>query len=50
MQEHLPGFVNDYEKFKAAGAELIVGVSVNDPFVVAAWGEVNKAGGKVGMM
>lgn len=47
LQTHLPGYVNDYEKLKEAGAEVIVCVSVNDPFVMAAWGEAHNATGKV---
>jgi len=49
-QTHLPGFVDDAEKFKAAGAELVACVSVNDPFVMAAWGEAAGAAGKVMML
>ena len=31
---HLPGYVTDFEKFKAKGVENLVCVSVNDPFVM----------------
>eukprot|EP01039_Chlorochromonas_danica_P008647 gene8647-9528_t len=44
---HLPGYVADYEKFKAKGVDEIVCVTINDPFVTAAWAEVNHAQGKV---
>lgn len=44
---HLPGYVNDYEKLKDAGAEVIVVTAVNDPFVTGAWGESAGANGKV---
>ncbi|KAL4438666.1 hypothetical protein ABPG77_006270 [Micractinium sp. CCAP 211/92] len=47
---HLPGYVADYDKLKAAGAEVIACVSVNDPFVMGAWGEAHQADGKVVML
>ena len=50
MQTHLPGYVADREKLKEAGAEVVVCVAVNDPFVMAAWGEAHCAGGKVVML
>ncbi len=49
FQTHLPGYVQDYDKLKAAGAEVIACVSVNDPFVMEAWGKEHKADGKVGI-
>lgn len=47
---HLPGYVDDFEKYKAKGVDVIACVSVNDPFVMAAWGESAKAEGKVRML
>lgn len=44
---HLPGFVASYDQFKAAGADVIVFVSVNDPFVMTEWGVVNNGIGKI---
>lgn len=34
---HLPGFIEQADKFKAAGVERIVCLSVNDVFVMGAW-------------
>jgi peroxiredoxin len=36
---HLPGFVMLYDDIKAAGVDLIACVSVNDAFVMDAWGK-----------
>ena len=47
---HLPGYVQDYDKIKAKGVDLIVCLSVNDAFVMSAWGEEHKADGKVRML
>lgn len=36
-ERHLPGFVEHFEEFRAKGVEVAC-VSVNDPFVMQAWG------------
>ena len=46
----MPGYVSDFEKFQAKGINEIVCVSVNDPFVMAAWGKDQNADGKVRML
>ena len=46
VQSHVPGYVNDYDKLKQAGAEVIACVSVNDAFVMKAWGDSTGATGK----
>jgi len=47
---HLPGYVKHADALKAAGAAAVVCVSVNDPFVMAAWGKAHGADGKVRML
>lgn len=40
---HLPGFVVNADKIKAKGVDSIVCLSVNDAFVMGAWGESQNA-------
>ena len=46
---HLPGCGDQADALKAKGIDSIVCVSVNDPFVMDAWGKANNADGKVTM-
>lgn len=48
--QHLPGYVAHHEAFKAQGVDEIWCLSVNDAFVMAAWGREQKALGKIRMM
>ena len=48
--KHVPGYVDNAAAFKAAGIDEIWCVSVNDAFVMGAWGRDQKTGGKVRMM
>src|SRR5437763_9467576 len=48
--KHVPGFVAEADKFKAKGVDAIACISVNDAFVMGAWGKDQKADGKVMML
>ena len=48
--KHVPSYVSNFDALKAKGADEIWCISVNDAFVMGAWGRDQKAGGKVRMM
>ena len=48
--KHVPGYVEHADAFKAAGVDEIWCVSVNDAFVMGAWGRDQKTAGKVRML
>jgi peroxiredoxin len=48
--KHVPGYVEHYEQFKAAGVDEIWCVSVNDAFVMGAWARDQHSGNKVRML
>ena len=48
--KHLPGFIEKAEEFKAKGVDTIACVSVNDAFVMQAWGKTAGIDGKILML
>lgn len=48
--QHVPGFVEHFDAFKAKGVDEIWCISVNDPFVMGAWGRDLKVAKKVRML
>jgi glutaredoxin/glutathione-dependent peroxiredoxin len=48
--KHLPGFVQNASAIRAKGIDTIACLSVNDAFVMGAWGKDQKVGDKVVML
>jgi glutaredoxin/glutathione-dependent peroxiredoxin len=48
--KHLPGFVESADSIRKKGVDDIVCLSVNDAFVMGAWGKSSGATGKVRML
>jgi len=44
---HLPGYINNFEAFKAKGVDTIAVIAVNDVHVMRAWAKANNALGRV---
>ena len=48
--QHVPSYLANFDKLKAKGVDAVYCMSVNDPFVMGAWGRDQKATGIVRMM
>jgi peroxiredoxin len=48
--KHVPGYVAAHDRLRAKGVDEVWCISVNDAFVMGAWGRDQKVGGKVRMM
>tara|TARA_B100000902_G_scaffold370049_1_gene394826 strand:+ start:1324 stop:1809 length:486 start_codon:yes stop_codon:yes gene_type:complete len=48
--KHLPGYVKMHQQYKDKGIDYIICMSVNDPFVMNAWGKENNVEGKIIMI
>ena len=48
--KHLPGFIEKHPELKAKGVDRVACLSVNDAFVMDAWGKAQGAEGKVDML
>ncbi len=48
--KHVPSYLSQYDALKAKGVDEIWCMSVNDAFVMGAWGREQKAAGKIRMM
>ena len=47
--KHLPGYVKNIDAFKSKGIDHVICMSVNDPFVMSAWGKQHNVGDKIVM-
>ena len=48
--KHVPGYVEHFDAIKAKGVDEIWCVSVNDAFVMGAWGKDQQVNGRIRMM
>ena len=48
--KHVPGYVNNHDAIKTKGVDEIACISVNDAFVMGAWGKAQNVGDKVLML
>jgi len=48
--KHLPGFVQNADTFRSKGVDTVACISVNDAFVMGAWGKDQGTGDKVTML
>jgi peroxiredoxin len=48
--KHLPGYLARYDELRGKGVDLIACLSVNDAFVMQAWGKAHDVGDKIVML
>ena len=48
--KHLPGYIKNVDQFKSKNIDQIICISVNDPFVMDAWGKTNNVGNNILML
>jgi len=48
--KHVPGYLAQYSELKAKGVDEIMCLSVNDAYVMAAWGRDQKVGNRIRML
>ena len=48
--KHLPGYISMHQQYKDKGIDYIICMSVNDPFVMNAWGKEHSVGEKILMI
>jgi alkyl hydroperoxide reductase 1 len=41
----MPGYIKNLPKLREKGVDIVAVVAFNDPFVMSAWGKVNKVQG-----
>jgi len=48
--KHLPGFINSMDEIKKKGIKRVICISINDPFVMDAWGKCHNVQEKITML
>ena len=48
--KHMPNYLENMDKLKAAGFDAVAGLSVNDAHVMKAWGDATNATGQIDML
>jgi peroxiredoxin len=48
--QHVPGFLSHMDEFKSKSIDVIACISVNDPFVMDAWGSACQVGDQIVML
>ena len=48
--KHLPGFLDYYDDLRSRGADSVICIAVNDPFVMDAWGRAQEVKGRIRMV